>query len=82
MGVQGAAFEVPFFSGSRSLALKLSLKSHQMTNFFIGNDEVFTRMKSLFSQYSFWMRKQEKNETTNSAPKAAYWYEIGALLQF
>ena len=28
-----AEFVVPFFSRSRSLALKLSLKSHQMTTF-------------------------------------------------
>jgi hypothetical protein len=57
MGVQGAEFVIPFFSGSRSLALKSSSKSHQMTNYLIKTDEVFTKMKSLFSQYSFWMRK-------------------------
>ena len=30
---QGAEFVVSFFSGSRPLALKSSLKSHQMTTF-------------------------------------------------
>ena len=48
---------VPFFSGSQPLAFKSSSKSHQMTTYFIRNDKVFTKMKSLFSQYSFWMRK-------------------------
>ena len=48
---------VPFFSGSRPLALKLSSKSHQMTTYFIRNSEVFTKMNSIFSQYSSWIRK-------------------------
>ena len=46
-----------------------------MTTSFIQNDEVFTKAKSKFSQYSFFNddlrargRKPEKKETTNSAP--------------
>ena len=37
--IRGAEIVVPFFSGSRSLALKSSLKSHQMTPFFIQNED-------------------------------------------
>ena len=40
----GAEFMVPFFSGSRSIALKSSLKSHQMTTCFVQNDQIFTQM--------------------------------------
>ena len=35
---KGAEFVVPFFSGSCSLALNLSLQSHQMTPFFTQNE--------------------------------------------
>ena len=38
-GRLGAGFVVPFFSDSRSLAIKSSLKSHQMTPFFIQNED-------------------------------------------
>ena len=48
---------VPIFSGSRPFTLKSSSKRHQNATYFIQNDEVFTKTKSLFSQYSFWMRK-------------------------
>ena len=53
----GPEFVVLFFSHSWILALKSSSKSHQMTTCFIQNDEVFTERNSLFSQYSFLIRK-------------------------
>ena len=40
----GTEFVVPFSSRSRSLALKSSLKSHQMTTLFVQNDKFFTQM--------------------------------------
>ena len=46
-----------FFTGSRSLALKSSSKSHQMTIFFVQIDEVINKMMSIFSQSSFWMKQ-------------------------
>ena len=44
LSVLGAEFVAPFSSRSCSLALKLSLKSHYITTFFVQNDEVFTQM--------------------------------------
>ena len=43
-GDYGTEFVVPFSSRSRSLTLKSSLKSHQMTTLFIQNSTVFTQM--------------------------------------
>ena len=40
----GAEFVVPFFSRSRSFALKLSLKSHLMTTFFVQNDDFLAQI--------------------------------------
>ena len=49
---------VVLFSLARDLLLSILYPiSHQMTTFFTQNDEDFTKMISLFSQYSFWMRK-------------------------
>ena len=53
----GAKFVVPFFSGSRSLALKLLLKSHQMTLFFIQNEDWEQNDIVLVKTLSFWTNK-------------------------
>jgi hypothetical protein len=45
------------FSGSWSCTLKLSPKSHQMTIYFIQNDEVFTKTKLFLIDNGFWLRK-------------------------
>ena len=42
--ILGEEFVVPFSSRSRYLALKSSLKRHEMTNCFVQNDKVFTEM--------------------------------------
>ena len=51
---QGTEFVVPFSSRSHSLALKSSLKSHQMTTFFVQNDKVFTQMMIFSLKPLFW----------------------------
>ena len=74
----GAEFVVPF--SSRSLALKSSLKSHQMTTLTVQNDKVFPQMM-MFSLKSFcWAKKvviwwllmttweREEKRTRNSMP--------------
>ena len=40
-----------------SLALKLSIKSHQITIYFIQIDEVFTKTKSFLLNTHFWLRR-------------------------
>ena len=57
----GTAFVVPF--SSRSLALKLSLKSHQMTTLFVQNDKVFTEMIMFWWGMRFWPQRPPMMET-------------------
>ena len=45
-----------WFLFSLALALKSSTKRHQMTIFFIQNDEVFTKTKSFLLNTHFWLR--------------------------
>ena len=52
----GAEFVVPFFSGSRSLALKLSSKSHQMTPFFFQNEDWEQNDVILVKTLSVWKK--------------------------
>ena len=54
---QGTEFVVPFSSRSHSLALKSSLKSHQMTTLFVQNDKVFTQMMMFSLKPLFWTKK-------------------------
>ena len=49
----GAEFVVPFFSGSRPLALKSSSKSHLMTIYFIQNDEIVAFMRTAWRDDTF-----------------------------
>ena len=51
-----AEFVVPF--SSRSLALKSSLKSHQMTTLFVQNYKVFTQMM-MFSLKPLFLTKRD-----------------------
>ena len=53
----GAEFVVYFSSGSRSLALKSSSKSHEITTFFVPNDKGLAKTTSFCPQSSFWMKK-------------------------
>ena len=54
----GAKFVVPFSSHSRSLALKPSLSSHQMTTLFVQNDKAFTQMMIFFYPNRFLSQKK------------------------
>ena len=49
---------VPFPSHSRSLALKPSLSSHQMTTLFVQNDKAFTQMMIFFYPNRFLSQKK------------------------
>ena len=55
--VIGAEFVVSFFSGSHSVALKSSLKSHQMTSFFIQYEDWEQNDVVLVKTLSFWTKK-------------------------
>ena len=57
---------VTFFS--RSVAFKLSFKSHQMTISFVQNDKVFTQMM-MISHLSAREREREKKELEILRPK-------------
>ena len=68
---------VPFLSGSCSLALKSTLKSHQMTPFFIQDE--YREQKDVILVVIWWLfdhnlrareQEPEEKETTNSTPKA------------
>ena len=52
----GAEFVVSFFSGSRPLALKSSLKSHQMTTFLIQKEYWENNDFVLVKTLSFWIK--------------------------
>ena len=58
MGIESdAEFVDYFFSGSQTLALKSSLKSHQMTTFLIQNEYWENVDFILVNTSSFWIKK-------------------------
>ena len=55
---QKKILSLPCTMGSHYLALKTSLKSHQMTTLFIQNDNVFTQMLIFSLKPLFWAKKK------------------------